>query len=80
MTAVPLWLFVGSLAVAAFIFFVLGVVMCYRKTPRIGDIIMTRDDEGLYLFLELNKPLEEYENRLADGKEVLATIRVKNRS
>ena len=82
MCELPMWLFVVSLAGSAIVFFIVGVILCYRSTPRIGDIVMTRDDEDgqLYLFLELNKPLEAYGDELKDGKEVLTTIRVKNRS
>lgn len=81
MITLPLWLFIGALVGASFIFFIIGVIMCYGSTPRIGDMILTRDNEDgqLYLFLELNKPLEAYEGQLKDGKEVLTTVRVKNR-
>ena len=80
MVNLPIWLFAGALVGASFIFFIVGVILCYRSTPRIGDMILTRDDEDgqLYLFLELNKPLEAYAGQLKDGKEVLTTVRVKN--
>lgn len=80
MLTVPIWLiFVISIATTV-IGIITGVILCYSKTPRIGDIITTRDPETdeLYLFLELSKPLSQTVGDIKDGKEVLATFRVKN--
>lgn len=80
MLTVPTWLIIVLSAVCTFIGLIVGVILCYSKTPRIGDIILTPDPDSkdIYLFLELNKPLEQMGEALSDGKEVLATIRVKN--
>lgn len=76
----PIWLLVIIGIALIFLGFVFGVLRCYSSTPRIGDIILTPDSESgeLYLFLELEKPINELRPSLKDGKEVLATIRAKN--
>jgi hypothetical protein len=78
----PIWLAIVIGIALIFLGFVVGVIRCYSSTPRIGNIILTPDDESgeVYLFLELDKPLPEMAPSLKDGKEVLATIRAKNRS
>lgn len=78
---VPMWLVLVLVAVTATAFFVLGVVRCYAKTKRIGDLIFVDDPENgeRYMFMELNKPMDELRADISDGTEVLSTIRVKNR-
>lgn len=80
MLTIPTWLFILSLIVAGFLSFIAGVLRCYNKTLRIGDIIVTKEEPGndIYLFLELKEPIQILEPELQDGKEVLATLRVKN--
>ncbi len=77
---VPIWLIVVVGIALILLGFIVGVIRCYSSTPRIGDIILTPDEESgdLYLFLELYKPMSEMRGTLTDGKEVLATIRAKN--
>ena len=80
MLTVPIWLIIVLSCVITFIGIIVGVILCYSKTPRIGNIIVTPDPDSndVYLFLELNKPLEQMDSDIKDGKEVLATLRVKN--
>lgn len=82
MITIPIWLAVTIGIALIFIGFVIGVIRCYSSTPRIGDIILTPDPESgdMYLFLELSRPLSEMGPILSDGKEVLATIRAKNKA
>ena len=78
---IPIWLLVVVGIALIFLGFIVGVISCYGSTPKIGDIILTPDEDGdVYLFLELNKPMSETKRILTDGKEVLATIRAKNRA
>ena len=81
MLTVPIWLLAVVSVVLLFIGVIVGVIACYSKTPRIGDIIVTPDPDSsdVYLFLELSKPLAQMGEDIQDGKEVLATIRAKNR-
>ena len=76
----PLWVYILVGALFILVGYVGGVVDCYKHTTRIGDIILTPDPESgdLYMFLELNKPIAAMQDDLTNGKEVLATIRVKN--
>ena len=80
MISIPIWIAILIIVLLSFVFFVTGVLLCYRSTPRIGYLIPAMDNYSgeRYLFLELNKPLEQMENVLVDGKEVLAKVRVKN--
>lgn len=80
MLTIPLWIVLVAIAVSLFLGLIVGVIACYSKTPKIGDIIVIPDPETseTYLFLELSKPLEQMGKDLRDEKEVLATIRVKN--
>lgn len=76
---VPIWLLIVAGIALIFLGFIVGVIRCYSSIPKIGDIILTPDEDGdLYLFLELYKPMSETKSMLTDGKEVLATIRAKN--
>lgn len=74
---IPIWMLAVFAGLVPFIFYVLGVIMCYKSTPRIGEIFVVKDDEVSepYLFLELSKPLSELGEDIQDGKEVLAKIR-----
>ena len=80
MLTIPIWLIIVLSCVTTFIGIIVGVILCYSKTPRIGNIIVTPDPDSndVYLFLELNKPLEQMSGDIKDGAEVLATLRVKN--
>lgn len=76
---IPIWLLVVAGIALIFLGFIVGVIRCYSSIPKIGDIILTPDEDGdLYLFLELYKPISEMRGTFIDGKEVLATIRAKN--
>lgn len=80
MISLPIWVIFAASIIISLVSFICGVIACYRGTPRIGDIITARDQDtkDLYLFLELDKPLEQTVGEIKDGKEVLATFRVKN--